>query len=96
VITGFRLGLGGAQAFFGVTPDLAVFGKALTSGYPISVLAGHPRWMEPIAQGQVIHAGTMNSSISTVWAALATLDVLECDSAYDQLFDHYPCTFHRR
>ena len=40
VITGFRLALGGAQAHFGVTPDLAIFGKALASGYPISVLAG--------------------------------------------------------
>src|SRR5262249_30503644 len=46
VITGFRLGLGGAQKYFGVMPDLAVFGKAMASGYPISVLAGKRRFME--------------------------------------------------
>jgi glutamate-1-semialdehyde 2,1-aminomutase len=77
VITGFRLGLGGAQAHSGVTPDLAVFGKALASGYPISVLAGRERWMRRIADGGVIHAGTMNAGNPCVAAALATLDVLE-------------------
>src|SRR5690606_28888574 len=40
VITGFRLGLGGAQEYFGVTPDLAIFAKALGSGYPISAVVG--------------------------------------------------------
>jgi len=77
VITGFRLALGGAQDYFGVVPDLAVFGKALASGYPISVLAGRERWMRRIADGGVIHAGTMNAGNPCVAAALATLDVLE-------------------
>src|SRR5690606_33607813 len=58
VITGFRLGLGGAQAYYGVTPDLAIFAKAMANGYPISALVGRRRWMQPIAEGQVIHAGT--------------------------------------
>ncbi len=86
VITGFRLGLGGAQAHYGVTPDLAVFAKALASGYPISVLAGKRAWMQPIAEGNVIHAGTMNSNTPTVAAALATLDVLESDALHPRLF----------
>lgn len=77
VITGFRTGLGGAQTWFGVTPDLAVFGKAMASGYPISVLCGQRDYMQLIANGTVIHAGTMNSGNPTVAAALATLDVLE-------------------
>jgi glutamate-1-semialdehyde 2,1-aminomutase len=79
VITGFRLGLGGAQQRFGVTPDLAIFGKALASGWPISVLCGNERCMEPIASGKVIHAGTMNSGNPSIAAALATLRVLERD-----------------
>jgi glutamate-1-semialdehyde 2,1-aminomutase len=86
IITGFRLGVGGAQAYFGVTPDLAVFGKAMASGYPISVLAGRKQWMQPIADGKVIHAGTMNSANACVAAALATIEVLEREKVHAQLF----------
>jgi glutamate-1-semialdehyde 2,1-aminomutase len=77
VITGFRLGLGGAQACFDVTPDLAVFGKAMASGYPISVLAGKRETMQLIAAGKVIHAGTMNSGQPGVAAAMATIETLQ-------------------
>ena len=86
VITGFRLGMGGAQQHFGVTPDLAVFGKAMANGYPISVLAGKRDWMRLIAEGKVIHAGTMNSGQPSVAAALATLEVLERDFVHERLF----------
>jgi glutamate-1-semialdehyde 2,1-aminomutase len=85
VITGFRLGLSGAQGFYGVTPDLAVFAKAIANGYPLSVLAGQRKWMQPIAEGKVIHAGTMNSSHATIAAALATLDVLEREDAHQRI-----------
>lgn len=88
VITGFRLSLGGAQAHFGVTPDLAIFGKAMASGYPISVIAGRERWMRPIAEGTVIHAGTMNSGNPSVAAALATIEVLESERVHERLFRH--------
>jgi glutamate-1-semialdehyde 2,1-aminomutase len=87
VITGFRLGLGGAQKHFGVTPDLAVFGKAMASGYPISVLAGKRRFMERIADGSVIHAGTMNSGNPSIAAAQATLHVLESEAVHPRLFE---------
>jgi glutamate-1-semialdehyde 2,1-aminomutase len=71
------MGLGGAQQAFGVVPDLAIFGKAMASGYPISVLAGHEAVMEPITTGKVVHAGTMNSGQASIAAATATLRVLE-------------------
>lgn len=87
VITGFRLGMGGAQQHFGVTPDLAVFGKAMASGYPISVLAGKRPFMQLIAEGKVIHAGTMNSGQPTVAAAMATLDVLEKENVHPRLYE---------
>lgn len=87
VITGFRLGMGGAQKHFGVTADLAIFGKAMASGYPISVLAGRRRIMEKIADGTVIHAGTMNSGQPSIAAAQATLDVLEEDNVHSRLFE---------
>jgi len=88
VITGFRLGLGGAQKHYGVTPDLGVFGKAMASGYPISVLAGKRRFMEKIADGTVIHAGTMNSGNPSIAAAQATLSVLENEAVHPRLFEH--------
>ena len=88
VITGFRLSLGGAQKHFNVTPDLAVFGKAFASGYPISVVAGKKQFMELIASGKVLHAGTMNSGNPTIAAALATLEQLEKSNgaAYKKIF----------
>ncbi len=86
VITGFRLGMGGAQKHFGVTPDLSVFGKAMASGYPISILAGKREFMQLIAEGKVIHAGTMNSCNPCIAAALATIEVLERDNVHEKLF----------
>jgi len=75
VITGFRLSLGGAQRHFSVVPDLGIFGKALASGFPISVIAGKEAFVRPLVDGTVIHAGTMNSGNASIAAALATLEV---------------------
>lgn len=86
VITGFRLGIGGAQQYFGVTPDMSVFAKAIGSGYPISVIAGKREWMGLIEEAKVIHAGTMNSSNATIAAALATIEVLEQENPYQRIF----------
>ena len=87
VITGFRVAFGGAQEYFGIIPDLAVFAKALASGYPISVITGKREWMDLLANGTVIQAGTMNASNPTVAAALATLEILEKDQPYPRLFE---------
>ncbi len=86
VITGFRLGLGGAQQYFGIIPDLSVFAKAMGSGYPISAVVGKKEWMQWIVDGKVIHAGTMNSSNATVAASLATIEVLEKENPYERIF----------
>src|SRR5690625_2303421 len=66
VITGFRLGLGGAQEYFDVIPDIAVFAKAMANGYPISAVVGKRNWMRLIEESKVIHAGTMNTNTPTV------------------------------
>jgi glutamate-1-semialdehyde 2,1-aminomutase len=90
VITGFRLALGGAQEFFGVTPDLAVFGKALGSGFPIGVLAGSEQAMAPLDPGSpdghrvVAEGSTLGNPVSAT-AALATLDVLSRPGTYEHL-----------
>lgn len=77
IITGFRLGLSGAQGHYGVTPDLATFGKALGAGFPIAAICGRARWMAPLVEGRAFHAGTMNGNNACVAAAAATLDVLQ-------------------
>ncbi len=86
VITGFRTALGGAQEYFNIIPDLAIFAKAMASGYPISAIVGKREWMNLIAEGKVIHAGTMNSSNSTVAAAIGTLEVLESGNVTERIF----------
>lgn len=79
VITGFRVALGGAQQLFGITPDLAVFAKAMGGGFPIAALVGSGTAMNVLSDGRVVHAGTYNSSVPTVAAALATIDALARD-----------------
>lgn len=87
VITGFRMGLSGAQGYFNIRPDLSIFAKAMGSGYPISAIVGLKNWMEEISSGRVIHAGTMNASNPTVAAALATIEVLQADrDVYTRIF----------
>lgn len=88
VITGFRMGLGGAQEYFGITPDISILAKAMGSGYPISAVVGRREWMSLIEAGRVIHAGTMNSSNPTVAAALATIEVLENENPYHRMFEY--------
>lgn len=86
VITGFRVALGGAQEFLGVVPDLAVFGKAMAGGFPVSMLAGRREVMELLADGRVIHAGTLNSHVMGMAAAEACLEKLEGEAVHRHLF----------
>ncbi len=86
VITGFRLSLGGAQQYYSIIPDMAIFAKALASGYPISAITGKREWMQLIEDGKVVHAGTMNSGNPSVAAALATIEVLEQEQPYERMF----------
>ncbi|HBY98823.1 MAG: aspartate aminotransferase family protein [Ardenticatenaceae bacterium] len=72
VITGFRLGLQGAQGRFGVTPDLATLGKAMAGGFPCSALVGRRELMERFAR-DVNHSGTFNSNVMSMAASHATL-----------------------
>jgi glutamate-1-semialdehyde 2,1-aminomutase len=75
VVTGFRLARGGAQAFFGVTPDLAIYGKAIAGGMPLSAVAGRRDVMEVVADGRMRHVGTFNCAPPAAAAAAAALDI---------------------
>jgi len=77
VITGFRIGLGGAQGFFKVMPDLATFGKALAGGITLSAFAGRKDLMELMLHGGVSFGGTFNGNPIAMAGAYATLNVLE-------------------
>lgn len=88
VITGFRLGLAGAQGFYGITPDLATYAKAVGAGTPLSVLAGKLEFMELIESGKVVHAGTLNGNLIALSAARAALNLLmrNSEQIYSNLF----------
>ena len=79
VVTGFRLGIGGAQQQFGVRPDLSVFAKALGGGFPLAVLAGRADVMNLIGAGRVNHSGTYNANTLSLAAGIAALDRLSAD-----------------
>jgi glutamate-1-semialdehyde 2,1-aminomutase len=87
VITGFRVGLGGAQELYDIEPDLSVFAKALGAGFPVSALAGRRELMELIASGRVNHSGTYNANVVSLSAAIATLRELSADgqAAYKRI-----------
>lgn len=77
VITGYRLALGGAQERLGVMPDLAVLGKAMGGGFPISAVCGSEAVMAVTASGQVSHVGTFNANPVSASAAVAVITELE-------------------
>ena len=79
VITGFRMGLGGAQQHFGVTPDLSTFGKALAGGMALAAVAGPHEVLDLLRTNRVVNAGTFNAAPGSMAAALATLTMLERD-----------------
>jgi glutamate-1-semialdehyde 2,1-aminomutase len=87
VITGFRVALGGAQARFGVLPDLTVLGKALGAGFPISAVCGDAAVMEVVASRRMSHVGTFNANPICSAAALAAVSELErrADALYPRL-----------
>jgi glutamate-1-semialdehyde 2,1-aminomutase len=74
-ITGFRYAIGGAQEYFGVTPDLATFGKGLANGYPVSALAGKAEIMQVIEE--IFFSFTFGGETLSLAAALATINKLQ-------------------
>jgi glutamate-1-semialdehyde 2,1-aminomutase len=86
VITGFRVAPGGAQALYGVTPDLTCLGKIIGGGLPVGAYGGRRDLMGQVAPlGRVYQAGTLSGNPLAVAAGLATLRALTGDAVYARL-----------
>ena len=80
VITGFRLALGGAQAYYGVTPDLSTLGKIVGGGLPAAVYGGRADVMAMVSpEGPVYQAGTLSGNPLATAAGITTLSILRED-----------------
>jgi glutamate-1-semialdehyde 2,1-aminomutase len=85
VQTGVRVALRGAQGIYGITPDLTCLGKAISAGFPVSVLGGKRELMSLVADRRVFQAGTYNTNPLCLAAIVATLDRLSEPGTYDAM-----------
>jgi len=86
VMTGFRVALGGAQAHYGIKPDLTTLGKVIGGGLPVGAFGGKRAIMEKIAPlGPVYQAGTLSGNPVSMAAGLATLSLVQADGFFQRL-----------
>lgn len=88
VKTGFRIGLGGAQAHFGVTPDLATYAKAMGNAFPVAAIAGRGEVIQAWAKGGIGQAGTYNANGASMGAVVATQKILSTGEPYKAIEKH--------
>ena len=92
VVTGFRFAYGGAQEYYGVTPDLCTLGKACAGGFPLTAVAGRKEIMAGFdadaaaGGGHLLQIGTLSGNPIAAVAGLATLKVLREEGTYERLF----------
>ena len=86
VISGFRIARGGAAEYYGITPDMATFGKIIGGGMPVGAFGASTAIMSRLApDGDTYQAGTLSGNPVAMAAGLATLEVLEREAAWDKL-----------
>lgn len=89
VMTGFRVALGGAQAHYGITPDLSTFGKVIGGGMPVACFGGKQEVMSQIAPlGPVYQAGTLSGNPLAMAAGLATLKLIKRPGFHEELSNY--------
>jgi glutamate-1-semialdehyde 2,1-aminomutase len=85
-MTGFRLGLAGAQGRFGITPDLSCFGKVIGGGLPVGAFGGRSEIMDCLApDGPVYQAGTLSGNPLAMAAGVAVLEALRDGAVYEKI-----------
>ncbi|KFN49143.1 glutamate-1-semialdehyde 2,1-aminomutase [Arenimonas composti] len=86
VMTGFRVALGGAQARYGITPDLSTFGKIIGGGMPVGAYGGRADLMRQVApDGPIYQAGTLSGNPVAMAAGLATLELIQAPGFHEAL-----------
>lgn len=86
VMTGFRISYGGAQAHFGITPDLTTMGKVIGGGLPVGAYGGKKEIMEMVAPaGPMYQAGTLSGNPLAMMAGIKTLEILRQPGSYEYL-----------
>ncbi len=86
VMTGFRISYGGAQARFGVTPDLTTLGKVIGGGLPVGAYGGKAEIMQMVAPaGSMYQAGTLSGNPLAMTAGIKTLELLKQEGTYEKL-----------
>ncbi|MBM3491748.1 MAG: aminotransferase class III-fold pyridoxal phosphate-dependent enzyme [Alphaproteobacteria bacterium] len=92
VVTGFRFAYGGAQAYYGVTPDLCTLGKAIGGGFALAAIAGRAEIMAHFDKGKVgeddfvLQIGTLSGNPVAAVAGLKTLEILKRPGSYEKIF----------
>jgi glutamate-1-semialdehyde 2,1-aminomutase len=85
VITGFRVGISGAQGLYGVTPDITTLAKAIGGGYPVGAIGGREDVIALLSSHAVTHAGTYNGNVLCMAAVYSTIGILERPGVYEKL-----------
>lgn len=84
--TGFRVSMGGAQKYYGVTPDISTFGKAMANGYAIGAVVGKEEFMRKIEK-EVFVSSTFFPNSDSITASLKTIEILERDNVLEKLWE---------
>lgn len=86
VLTGFRVGITGAQGIYDVQPDLSTFAKAISNGYPLAVIGGKSKFADMLNQNKTGITNTYNGETLSIAAALKTIEIMKRDNIHRHIY----------